>query len=311
LLHIHIGPSPLALGPPGSETIMLACENAPHATYADIDVARSSPSFRALRTVVNRMCIELDRDSEGRRAVSAHPLGEWLIEDPGEDSELLQALAVVEGVGVVTDIEAREDRKLWMVNGAHQALALIARLGVAKALGVGGKQAEGPSDDLRQAARNKKVIALLDWLHEAMDTALRERHHELRDNRAYGRAHVIAYGEHKDSIGRVLEGMRRSELAPFIRTLEVRLAEPARQCRRIGAQTDCFAAVFDAFEQLTEDIDAFADAEEIREGKAAITVEADQRAIEAYEELVEGWNTPSQAAARVARLSEGLAISRV
>lgn len=299
----------LDLRPAASETIMLACENAPHAAYADIGAKRASPDFRLLRTVVNRMCIKLDRDSEGRRAVSAHPLGEWLIEDPSEASMLLRALSAVPEVEIVTDIEAREDRKLWMVNGAHQALALVARLGVAKALGVGAA-AHAPSDDLRQAARNEKVIDLLDRLHDAMDTALLDRHPQLNGSRDYGKAHVIAYSEHKDSVNRVLESMRRSDLAPFIRTLEVRLAQPARVCRQLGVETDAFAFVFDIFELLIEDIDAFADADEIRDGAAGVTLKTDAEAIEAYEALVAGWNSPEQAGSRVTRFTNALAITR-
>ena len=69
--------------------------------------------------------------------VSAHSLGEWLIESPAAPSPMLQALeAAVDEVELVIDYEARQARKLWMVNGAHQALALMAWDGTDRSLGV-------------------------------------------------------------------------------------------------------------------------------------------------------------------------------
>ena len=88
----------LRLRPENVETIMLACENAPEPAYREIATACARPGFQMLHTVVNRMCVRLPRDSENRRVVSAHSLGEWLVEQPEEDSRILRALSGVREV---------------------------------------------------------------------------------------------------------------------------------------------------------------------------------------------------------------------
>ncbi len=121
----------LRMRPAKSETLFLPCENAPDSAYEQIANACGGLDVLMMRTVVNRMCIGDDPDIDGRRMVCAHPLGEWLIERPAEGlGEILLALQTRKEVLIVDDIEARHDRKLWMVNGAHQALALMARKAV-------------------------------------------------------------------------------------------------------------------------------------------------------------------------------------
>jgi hypothetical protein len=126
----------LRMRPPSAETLLLPCENAPDSAYEQIATSCQDSGVRALRTVVNRMCIGRKPDIDGRRMVFAHHLGEWLIERPSSASEILAALESADEVEVVDDIEARHDRKLWMVNGAHQALALMARKGSQRILRV-------------------------------------------------------------------------------------------------------------------------------------------------------------------------------
>ena len=100
--------------PAGAETIVLACENAPHPDYEKVREACQRTGAQMLHTVVNRMCLELDRDSDNRRTVSAHSLGEWLVEQPkGEDrSVVLDALSRVEGFEVVRDCGRRVKTRL-------------------------------------------------------------------------------------------------------------------------------------------------------------------------------------------------------
>lgn len=297
--------------PGGAETLMLACENAPDSAYDEI-AAGCPPDVRVLRTVVNRMCIGLDPDSEGRRMVSAHPFGEWLIEQPAETSSLLDALTATPEVDVVVDIEARHDRKLWMVNGAHQALALIAWDGDARALqGLEESEPEFKAeDDLRAAAQDLSVSARLSHLHMAMDAALSHIHPQLENNLDYGIKHVLAYAEHPDNITRVLGGFLRRELASFIATLEVRLAQPARICHELGLSVAPFELVFDIFEDLVENLDAFLDAEDIRRNPSSFDPRADEAAVQAYARLVQGWNSKEQAEVRAARFADALAASR-
>jgi hypothetical protein len=303
----------LRVRPPGSETTLLACENAPDGAYRELADNCKKLDVTFLRTVVNRMCIGRDPDSKGRRIVSAHELGEWLIEWPGAPSYLLEALAEVEEVELVVDIDAHHDRKLWMVNGAHQALALMARYGGTQDLRIA-RDDEEPDDeekdDLRQVAQDPRVLGRLLHLHGAMDDALHWAHPALSGNLDYGLEHVVAYGEHPDSVNRVLGAFRRRDLAPFIETLEVRLAQPARICFEQGRSVAPFAHIFDAFESLVEYLDAFLDAIEVRENPDSFDPTADEWAVAAYARLVRGWNSERHAEERVARFAEALAVSR-
>jgi hypothetical protein len=283
--------------PAEAETMMLACENAPAPVYEEIAAAR--PEVVVLRTVVNRMCIGLKNDSAGRRMVSAHPLGEWLVhrgEGAGRVARLLGALETAGAIEIVDDVDGRHDRKLWMVNGAHQALALMAR--------------KADTDELARVIEDPRVRARLHHLHAAMDTALQHLHPGLEDNLSYGMDHVEAYAEHPDGAERVLGAYLRRDLAPFIETLDVRLAQPARICFQLGCSVAPFEFVFDLFESLAENLDSFQDAPEIRADPESFDPTADRLAVEAYARLVQGWNSPEDARERVARFAEALALSR-
>lgn len=299
--------------PGEAETTMLACENAPDPAYGEIAASCDQPGFQMLRTVVNRMCVRLPRDSEGRRVVSAHSLGEWLVERPAGESRALRILAGVPEVELVDDIDARHDRKLWMVNGAHQALALFGRQAGVRELTIPGRDdvAEDTElDDLRVHARDRGIRQRLEELHQAMVAGLQSRHEGLEDSLEYGYRHVRAYGEHPDSIDRVLGAMKRSDLAPFVVALDARLAEPARVCFELRLPLRPFERVFDIFEDLMRDLDAFADAEAVRRDPALVTAEGDRRALAAYARLLRGWTENEAAVARLRNFAKGLAISR-
>lgn len=304
----------LRMRPEGAETVVLPCENAPDGAYEQIAVACQRPGVQMLRTVVNRMCIADDPDSEDRRMIFAHPLGEWLIERPVEQGEILTALEARPEVYVVDDIEARHDRKLWMVNGAHQALALMARKGGQAELRIplagSGQGEKGDFDDLSLSARDVAVIARLSHIHGAMDDALQKTHPELTGNLDYAEDHVKAYSEHSDSAARVLEAFRREDLTPFIETLEIRLATPARICARHGRSIQPFAFIFDIFESLVSDLDAFLDVESIRLYPERMDAAADATAVAAYARLAEGWMPEEEVEKRVKRLNKALSAHR-
>jgi hypothetical protein len=143
-----------------------------------------------------------------------------------------------------------------------------------------------------------------------MDDALAKEHPGLVDNLSYGVEHVVAYAEHPDSIKRVLEAFRRDNLTPFIETLNLRLAAPARVCFQMGRSVEPFTFVFDVFESLVADLDAYLDAESIRRAPGLIAPREDARAIDAYARLVEGWALEEEAAKRVARLTKALSAHR-
>lgn len=300
--------------PNGAETILLPCENAPHSTYTDLSQICDLTGALFQRTVVNRMCTERERDSENRRMVSAHPLGEWLIEQPQRPSALLDQLASgVEEVRLVDDYDARKARKLWMVNGAHQALAMMAWDATERTLGV--IEGDDPvflrrSDDLREAARRQRVSARLHHLHAAMDDALLHVYPRLQGNLAYGLEHVIAYSEHPDSVKRVLANFRRQDLAPFIETMKARLGEPAEICSQLERSLAPFTFVMDVFESLALNLDAFLDVAQLRLEPDRIDARADERALAAYAQLLGGWLSAIEVEERVQRLASALASQR-
>ncbi len=244
--------------PADAETIVLACENTRHADYGKVEETCRRTGAVMLRTVVNRMCVELgpdgESDSDDRRLISAHRLFEWLVERPpgGGSSAILTALARVKGFEVVDDIDARQARKLWMVNGGHQALALSARQGNAD------HRLEDLLSDDRDDLRDHltpKVLACLGYLHAAMNEALRAIYPSLQNSLEYSLEHVTAYSEHPDSVARVLSAFRRLNLVPFIEALDKRIAAPARICHAHGLSTEPFRIVIDVFLGLVANID--------------------------------------------------------
>jgi hypothetical protein len=267
--------------PPEAETIVLPCENAPHSDYDKVRKACERTGALMLRTVVNRMCVDLGRDSHNRRTVSAHSLGEWLIERPpdGRSSAVLTALSQVDGFEVVSDIQARHDRKLWMVNGAHQALALMARRANADH-----RLEDG--DDLRTAL-NPVTAARLGHLHNSMNEALRCVHPHLTASVEYSMEHVEAYAEHPESVARVLNAFRRLDLVPFIKALDERIAAPAKICHEHGLSVHPFTHVIAVFLELVANIDAFEDNIAVRSTR--IDVVADIVTVARFDEMLRPW----------------------
>jgi hypothetical protein len=267
--------------PSVAETIVLACENAPRAGYQEIRTVCEETGAIMLDTVVNRMCVTLPRDSEGRRMVSAHPLGEWLVARPQPPfaSSILSALEELDEFETVDDIKARYDRKLWMVNGAHQALALMARRANAD-----NRLEDG--DDLRQALR-PPTAARLGHIHNAMNEALRVAHPYLEGNIDYSVAHVEAYAEHPDSVARVLAAYRRLDLIPFLEALDERIAAPARICHERDLSIEPFSHIIDVFLELVANIDSFEDNIAVR--STPIAVGSDIKVVERFAAMLTPW----------------------
>ncbi len=143
-----------------------------------------------------------------------------------------------------------------------------------------------------------------------MDDALKKAHPELAGNLDYAVRHVRAYSEHPDSLARVLEAFRREDLSPFIETLEIRLASPARICAQHGRSVEPFIFVFDLFEGLASDIDAFLDVELIRASPERMDAAVDASAVAAYARLTEDWMSEEEAEKRVKRLTKALSAHR-
>jgi hypothetical protein len=238
--------------PSGTETVFVACENTPNPVYEGLEEICEACGAVSLRTVVNRMCREEAERDKGRRVISAHPLGEWLFEAPPEPLRLLDQLSRVDGVKLVDDYDARKDRKIWMVNGVHLVLALMARA-AQRDIFEGDEDRTSSEDDLTETARSPGVVDQLERLHEPMEEALKRRHPHLDDNLRYGKDHVLAYMEHPDGSGRVLSNFNRKDPTPFIETMSERLGEPAKICADAGCSVDVFLEVLDLFENVVKD----------------------------------------------------------
>jgi hypothetical protein len=286
--------------PSGAETIVLACENSPHTDYGNVLRACERGGALMLRTVVNRMCLELERDSERRRNVSVHRFAEWLVERPpgGIRCEILNALSGVEGFEVVDDIIARLDRKLWLVNGAHQALALMGRLAnsdhrledaedLSRALAQPTSSGELEEDDLRLSTHNPLIMATLGHLQAAMIEALRICHPHLQESFAYSQRHVTAYSEHRDSVARVLGAFRRRDLVPFLDALNERIGAPARICFENNRSVAAFKHIIYVLLELLASIDAFEDNADIR--RHGLETNNDALAVVRFQALIDPW----------------------
>lgn len=288
----------LAARPPEAETVFAACENTPDRAYEDLEKACLASGAVPLRTVVNRMCIERnERDIEGRRVILAHPLGEWLFEEPSHSLSLLEDLSRIDEVKVVDDYEARRDRKIWMVNGVHLVLGLRTRAAQ--------RDAFKSERDLTETAGRPEVLVQLTQLHGPLEEALKHRYPHLEENLRYGEKHVLAYTEHPDSAERVLSNFTRRDLTPFIATMNERLGVPARICIEAGCSVDGLLTVLDLFESVVKDPGAFVeDAAKIRVAPELVTEEADTRAVAAYRDFVADW--ADEIDERVARFAEAL-----
>jgi hypothetical protein len=296
----HLVAEILKARPKGAETLFATCENSPHPIYREIEDACADAGAVALRTVVDRMCREEEElDEQGRRVILAHPVGEWLFEAPHKPLPLLEALCAAGGAKAVENYVAHRDRKLWMVNGTHQALALLARVAP-----VG--RYEIDAENLNKAARRSRTIVRISHLHGPMDEALRRLHPTLTGNLQFGMERALAYTEHPDKASRVLSGLKRQDLGPFIVSMDERLGQPARVCFQAGCSVEAFSVVLDAFEAVASDPGAFGDAPEIRRDPDLISDTTDLRAVEAYKRFIGSWMSDVEAQQRVERFATAL-----
>ena len=181
-----------------------------------------------------------------------------------------------------------------MVNGAHQALALMARRGNADH-----RLEDG--DDLR-AALNSMTALRLGHIHTSMNEALRITHPHLQDSIEYSVRHVEAYREHPDSVARVLSAFCRLDLVPFITALDERIAVPVRICHRHELSVEPFKHVVAVFLELVANIDAFEDNTDVR--TIRIDEARDAEAIARFSEMLRPWmgDTLDKQAAHFAQL---------
>lgn len=266
----------LDLRPHGAETVVMACENAPHRDYALVEEACIRTDARWVPTVVNRICVaRADAPAaENRRLVETHELGEWLFPADVEASCLAALADIQPPVRAVVDLEARRTRKAWMVNGGHLALAILAHA--------------SKETSLMAAARDTVIAGWLHYLFAETNEALRRTHPGLSESLSYGMHHVQAYREVDDRVGRIVEGMSRADLSPFIRSLDLRLSCPARICATHGCSTEAYQKVFrELHQRVLLDLGSYADADAVLTGSIRLSANADRRAAAAYAQAID------------------------
>jgi hypothetical protein len=199
----------------GRRTVVIACENDPGPRHPDLVEALEEVGAECLPTMVNRLCHDLEIDPvDGCHRVTVDEIAEWVIEGGPDGHAALAALAEVEHVDFVEDVVPFETRKRWLVNGAHLALAILAR---ARNIA---------SIDIAAAAVGR--TRWLEQLHEPLIEALEQRHPGLTDNDLYASRQVSAWLRHEDGVTRILRRLRRAEPLPFFDDLERKLIEPLR-----------------------------------------------------------------------------------
>jgi hypothetical protein len=231
----------------GSETVLIACENEPHDDYLDL-AEKCAGRLVLCRSVVDRICswpitITIDengetiasehpRDGESRRVTVVHPVGEWVIAAPEPKPAILAALEPAPLVRVIHgDIAPYEDRKLWLVNGVHTVLALLARLERIRQL---------PLHEPYRQAFLETATPLMAQIAAALD----DRHPDFPRDNDYMRDRIRAFTQTPDTTARILERtLKRSDLRPFMARLNKRVGNAARASRKAGEDCEPFYQV--------------------------------------------------------------------
>jgi hypothetical protein len=255
-------------------TTFIAAENDAGPSWDKFRAALESRDVRVLRTMVNRYCPSKS-DENGVRRVVVDVEQEWVIELPKLPiPPPLAMLAQLPHVEVVASAEAFETRKLWLINGTHLALAIVARStrGIQK-LNVAGAE----------PGRQQWVSSLQHELSRALHVTGMTVH----DDVAYGSRHFESVLRHEDSVGRILRRFRRGDLTSFLADFELKLGRAMRlQMESDGELARVFQEVLDELQKLLLKLDAFEDAAAIRRGEIWMSEAADETSIRSYELLL-------------------------
>lgn len=282
----------LAARGPEAETVFIACENSPHPRYDDLRKEFEPKGVQFPSTVVNRICPRFLDNDNGRRIVRAHELGEWMIEAPSRPGVVASLLDKSDLVSFHSrkELVARERRKRWLVNGGQLYVALLAH--------------EGGVEDLMSAALQAEIHAPMVHFHAEANRVLKARHPTLDGNLEYALDHGKAFCELADDVPRIV-AMRRAELAPFLRSFERRIAEPARLAAEDedGPPPEVFELALGTLDNLLEHDPAYDWSDPEDPGRpATLSVESDERAADAYAAMLTGWVPEEEIAGRRERL---------
>lgn len=299
----------LARRPPGAETVLLACENDPHPAYQTIASACGADLLR-YDCVVDRLCslprsivfdeegnlsvITHPRDDRGRRVVSVHPTGEWVISAPTRESAVLAQLArapLFNITGEPIDFYAR--RKRWLVGGLHMVLALIARREGADLLPL----QPGYADAF--LARARPLMAQISAGLHGDPAGIRIEHD-------YTEQRIRAFLEAPDTTARILERhLLRADLRGLMARLQVRVADAARAARDAGQDCEPFYDVMALLVSVLASPSSYYD-----EIAAALDPDIDGEVILLFEQALAGWLEQRRAQDLSQALTRALAAQR-
>jgi hypothetical protein len=199
----------------GAATVFIPCENDRGDSYPEIREELEALEVECRDTMVNRLCPEVRLDEgDGCYEVVIDELAEWVIQGEPDGHVALRALGGLDYVDFVADVVPYETRKRWLVNGAHLALAILARARNLASIDV--------------AAAEPGRARWLARLHRGLIAALEERFPGMPDNEPYAADHVSAWMRHHDEVTRILRRLKRADPLPFFDDLERKLIEPVR-----------------------------------------------------------------------------------
>jgi hypothetical protein len=299
----------LRMRPPGSETIVMACENSVPSEWQAIQALCEELGASYLQPLVNRIALPLAEHGPDSRTTRAHKLGELLVCTPANGSSVLAALAVNDEFGLVEELGMRIQRKLFMVNGAHLALGIKGAL-----LG---------KTSLRTTATLSDSVYDVAALHFAMHQGLAFSGCNLPDTFDYGRDHMRAYCEVNDQIERIMGKLMRADLAPFLRDVHDRLSAPAALTACAQRETDPahatgdwlepYRVVFKQLDLLLARLNAYRDGKLAARKREPLVLnrECDANAIAEYERCLVDWERADLREVRIRNLEESLQQHRI
>ncbi|MBB4662804.1 hypothetical protein [Conexibacter arvalis] len=272
----------------GRETVLIVCENRAHPCYERL---ANDGRLTVCHAVVDRVCIapKTARLPDRRRQVLVHAVWEWVVEQAPSQPEVLRQLESG-GVLVVDDIAPFRERKLLVVNGLHQILALKCRL-----LGI---------EHLALGARHAEVLAVAEPFLDAIEAAHRARWPDFAHDVTYGPERVRVFGDMPDTTERILgDHLVRANLTSLLDRLDARVFAGARTASEHGFDVAVFADVVDLLIAIVGDGDLYYEPPEL---PAAVD---DRTVVERFGALLRGWTTPRQSEQFVERFAEALAVT--
>ncbi len=292
----------------GAETVLLACENDPHPAYKQV-ANRCGSALSVHPCVVDRICawpttVSIDEqgrkrlishptDHLGRRVVSAHPVGAWVISTRGSQAATLELLAALAAASTVQltpeEITGHKAQKLWSVNGIHIVLALIARR---------------EEIDLLPLERTHETTfcELAEPLMRQIAAGVAWHWPDTPPNNTYVPEHMKAFTESPDSTARILERfLVRDNLQPFMERLDRRLGDAARAAHAAGQDCEPFYEAMALVVSVLSDYTLYYP----HDGRA-LDQEIDKAALCLFSKVIEGWLDEQRAADLMAALRRSL-----